>query len=125
MRDWLLNRYSITLAIIAVATVLWNAYVALHDHGVELRLVVDAGGRPVVGVKVVLRERTLVTAEPRGETTTDADGRFRFTGLRYHHMFVDAERPGSATVRRDVKLYFQGQDRTLEEPLRLTAKAGS
>ena len=125
MRPWLLNRYSITLAIIALAVILWNGYVALHDHGVLQGRVVDADGRPVSGVKVILRERTLTTAEPRGETVTDADGRFRFTGLHYHHMFVDAERPGSSTVRQDVKLYFQGQDRTLVEPLRLAAKAGS
>ena len=90
-----INRYSVTAAVLAVSVVGWNAYVAATADGVlEGRLVAD-DGRPVNGATVRVRERSMVSSEPRGEARSDADGRFRFEGLSAgDHSLEVGEVPG-------------------------------
>ena len=114
------NRYTVTAAAIAAAVIGWNAYVGLTADGVLEGQVTAPDGRPVAGATVRLRERTMVSSEPRAEAVTGGDGRFRFQGLSYHHLLLEAEAPGFRPLdRRTVRLWFRGQHRALDRPLRL------
>src|SRR5215475_12332803 len=112
------NRYTVTVAVIAFTAVLWNGYVAMTADGVLEGRVLAADGRPLGSATVRLRERTMVSSEPRAEARTDGDGSFRFEGLAYHHVLLEAEAPGFKPLdRQTVRLWFRGQHRTLAAPL--------
>jgi len=107
---------------IAIATLLWNAYVSTHDHGIVAGRVVDAAGRPVSGATVMLFERGFVTHQERERKISDADGAFRFTDNRSHSIQLEADAPGlGRTDRRIVRLWFAAQDVQLPQPLRFGA----
>ncbi|MGI9451316.1 MAG: carboxypeptidase-like regulatory domain-containing protein [Geminicoccaceae bacterium] len=123
-RSWLINRVTITFAVIAVALLAWNLHVRAHDDGLLVGHVVDHAGRPVAGAKVVLNERTIVSLAPIAETTTDEAGRFRFTRHDRHALVLTAEKDGiGVSARVAVKLYFRNQNRTLEDPIVLEGEA--
>lgn len=114
------NRFVLTFGSIAIAAALWNIYVALNDDGIIRGRVVDAGGAPVEGARVMLSERSLLVARPRGQTVTDAEGRFAFQGHELHRLYLEASKEGAGRARqREYRLYFKGQNLELEEPLRL------
>ena len=118
------NRYTATAALIAAVAIGWNVYVAMTADGVLEGRVTAADGAPVAGAVVRLRERTMVSSEPRAEVRTDARGRFRVEGLAYHHILLEAEAPGFKPLeRQSVRLWFRGQHRTLAGPLRLVPAA--
>jgi hypothetical protein len=120
-RPWLLNRVTITFGTIATVILAWNLYVLAHDDGILAGVVVDAGGAPVEGARVVLSERTIVSLEPIAETPSDADGRFRFTGHDRHALVLTAEKDGiGASGRIEIRLYFRNQNRNLAEPIQLS-----
>lgn len=120
-KGWLINRVTITFGAIALVVVVWNLYVAAHDDGVLEGRVVDASGAPVPDAKVVLNERTIVSLAPIGETTTDKDGRFRFEDHDRHALVVTASKDGlGASDRREIRLYFRNQNRTLDNPISLS-----
>jgi carboxypeptidase family protein len=109
---------------IAVAVAAWNMYVAAHDDGIVRGEVVGPDGRPVAGATVTMMEQNFTTNSDRGKTLTRDDGSFEFTDNRSHNIQLRAEKPGVG--RSDlvvVRLYFQAQNVTLHEPLRI--KAGS
>jgi hypothetical protein len=119
-RYWLINRVTITFGTIAIATVLWNIYVANHDDGILAGAVIGPDGRPVPGAEVVLSERTIVSLDPIAETVTDDEGQFQFTHHDRHRVVLAASKPGvGASGRLEVRLYFRNQNRQLEEPLQL------
>jgi hypothetical protein len=119
---WLRSRWVIVPGGIAVAILLWNAYVAAHDHGIVEGRVVDAAGRPVSGATVMLFERGFVTHQERERTISDARGAFRFADNPSHSIQLEADAPGlGRTDRRIVRLWFAAQDVTLAEPLRFAA----
>jgi len=120
LRGWFVNRVTFTFAVIAVIVVAWNLYVAAHDDG-RLEGVVHApDGRPVAGATVTLSERTLVSLDPIAETTTDDQGRFRFGRHDRHALVVTADHPEfGQSDRREIRLYFRNQNRTLADPIRL------
>ncbi len=114
------NRYSITFGAIGLLAVAWNIYVALNDDGILAGRVVGPDGLPVAGATVVLSERTLLVSASRAQTATDAEGRFRFTGHRLYHLYLEAYREGVGRMpARELRLYFRGQNVILHEPLRL------
>jgi hypothetical protein len=114
MSRLLRNRYVVVFGSLALITGAWNAYVALHDDGIIVGSVVTADGRPVGGATVALYERTLTTLEPRATVTTSDDGRFVFTGRRFHHFVLEARKDGvGAAPRTAHRLYFRGQNVTL------------
>lgn len=120
--SWLNNRFAITFGTIAVLVAIWNIYIAFHDHGLIEGRVVGPNGRPVAGATVTLSERTLLVAQERGKTTTDAGGRFRFTGHALHRLYLQAEKDGVGQFGpHQYRLYFQGEDLILQAPLRLEA----
>jgi hypothetical protein len=109
---------------IAVVVAVWNVYVAAHDDGIVRGAVVGPDGRPVAGATVSMMEQNFTTNSDRGKTQTRADGSFEFTDNRSHNIQLRAEKPGLG--RSDlvvVRLYFQAQNVTLHEPLRI--KPGS
>ena len=123
-RNWLINRVTITFATILVVVVAWNLHVGAHDDGILEGRVVDRGGQPVTGAKVVLNERTIVSLAPIAETTTDEAGRFRFERHDRHALVLTAEKDGiGVSARIEVKLYFRNQNRVLEGPIVLDGDA--
>jgi len=82
--------------------------------------VVGPDSRPVPGATVVLAEKTLLVAGPRARATTDAEGRFRFTGHTLFRFDLEAYKKGVGRMQaKEFRLYFKGQNMTLREPLRL------
>lgn len=119
---WLRSRWVIVPCGIAIVTLLWNAYVAAHDHGIVEGRVVDASGQPVGGATVMLFERGFVTQQERERTLSDPQGAFRFADNRSHSIQLEADAPGlGRTDRRIVRLWFAAQDVTLAQPLRFGA----
>jgi hypothetical protein len=119
-RAILLNRFVLVPGAIVVAIVLWNVYVATHNHGIVTGRVVDANGRPVAGATVALWTYNFTTYEEKAQVKTDADGIFRFTDNPSHRIQVGAEKPGVGRSQRvPVFLYFRSQDTALDTPLRL------
>jgi len=107
---------------IAVAVAAWNVYVAAHDDGIVRGEVVGPDGRPVAGATVTMMEQNFTTNSDRGKTLTRDDGSFEFTDNRSHNIQLRAEKPGvGRSDRVVVRLYFQAQNVTLHEPLRIKA----
>ncbi|HSU06611.1 MAG TPA: carboxypeptidase-like regulatory domain-containing protein [Acetobacteraceae bacterium] len=112
------SRFVVVLLVLGLLVAGWNVYVARHDHGLIGGTVVDAAGHPVSGATVVLYEQQFTNQVERARTTTDAEGRFRFSGNRSHRVELQASGPGGAmSARRIVKLWFRAQDWVLKEPL--------
>ena len=120
VKTYLLNRYSITLASIAMLALLLNIYVIFNDDGLVIGHVVDSSGKPVSGAKVTLFEKTLFVAEPRLHATTDEQGEFRFSGHKYYRIWLEAKKEGSGVFpKTEFRLYFKGQNRWFEKPFSL------
>jgi hypothetical protein len=123
MANWrtiLLNRFVLVPGAIVLAIVLWNVYVATHNHGLLIGRVTDSSGRPVAGATVSLWVYNFTTYEEKQRVKTDADGVFRFTDNPSHRLQVSAEKAGvGRSPRIPVFLYFRAQDTTLDAPLRL------
>jgi Carboxypeptidase regulatory-like domain len=116
-----INRFVLVPASIAVVILLWNAYVATHDHGVVAGRVVDIAGQPVPGATVVLWVLNFTTYVEKTRATTDAAGRFVITDNDSHNIRLAAEKPGiGRSARVPVRLYFRAQDIQLREPLVLS-----
>lgn len=117
----LTNRWIVVPGVLAMVVSAWNVYVAMHNNGLVEGRVVDARGHAAAGSKVVLFERGFVTFSPKAETHTNSAGEFRFTGFRNHALQLEAEDLHLGhSERRTVRLWFQSQDTTLGEPLRLS-----
>jgi hypothetical protein len=117
---WLRNRYGVTFGGLAILATVWNLYVAWNDDGILAGRVIGPDGRPVAGATVVLSEKTLLVSATRATATTDAEGRFRFTGHQLYHLYLEAYRDGVGRMpARELRLYFKGQNVILQEPLRL------
>jgi Carboxypeptidase regulatory-like domain len=117
-RRLLVNRFTVVLAAIATATVGWNSYVSMHNHGVVAGRVVDAAGRPVADATVVLWVLNFTTFVEKARATTDPDGRFVVINSDSHNIRLSADKPGvGRSVRIAVRLYFRAEDVELSAPL--------
>ncbi|WP_316976853.1 carboxypeptidase-like regulatory domain-containing protein [Shumkonia mesophila] len=124
-RAFLLNRYIVTFGSVAAVALAWNLYIAMNDDGIIRGRVVDADGHLVAGATVVLSERTLLVTAPRDRVTTDADGRFTFTGHRFHRIWLEAGKRGVGTYQQtEYRMYFKGQNIVVKNPLQLAPPAG-
>jgi hypothetical protein len=124
LRAWLLNRFVATIVIVAVVVGVWNLYVINNDDGIIEGQVVGPDGAPVEGATVTLSELTLLVAQERGKTTTDAEGRFVFRDHELHRLYLEAEKPGEGHVGPiEYRLYFNGQNMRLDEPLQLPGQS--
>ena len=123
-RSFLLNRYIVTIGSVAVVTLIWNLHIAMNNDGIIRGRVIGPYEQPVAGATVVLSERTLLVTVPRDRTTTDADGRFTFTGHAFHRIWLEAAKPGvGAYPHTEYRMYFKGQNMILDEPLKLDPPA--
>jgi hypothetical protein len=115
---WLRNRYTLTLGSIAALVVAWNLYVALNNDGIIAGRVVTAAQQPVSGATVLLSEKTLLVAVPKGTATTNEKGEFRFTGHTLYHLYLEAYKEGVGRMPpKEFRLYFKGQNLFLQKPL--------
>ena len=114
-----LSRFVIVPALIAATVAAWNMYVDLHSHGALSGRVVDADGKPVAGATVVLWAHDFVTQVETARTKTDDAGDFRFTDNASHLIQLQALAGKDASPRVTVRLWFRGQDRVVETPLRV------
>ena len=118
--SWLRNRFVVTFGGVAMAAALWNVYVAYNDDGRITGRVVGPDGRPVEGATVVLSERTILVAQPKGNATTGPDGSFRFDGHQLHRIYLEARKKEVGRFGpREYRLYFKGENLDLDEPLQL------
>jgi hypothetical protein len=116
---WLLSRWTIVPAAIALVVGVWALYAGTHNDGIIAGSVVDGRGRPVANATVLLFERGFVTHEERGRTRTGPDGHFRFDGNKSHSVQLEAEADGlGRSDRRILRLWFRAQNTELGEPLR-------
>lgn len=119
--SWIANRFVVTFGLIALAALVWNIYVSAHNDGRITGHVVDAGGAPVSGATVVLSERTLLVAQPKGRIETAADGSFSFSGHTLHRLYLEARKADVGRYGpKEFRLYFKGENLDLEEPLQLS-----
>jgi Carboxypeptidase regulatory-like domain len=120
MTRLLLNRFVLVPGAIAAAIVLWNIYVATHDHGIVIGRVIDAAGQPVADATVALWVYNFTTYQETSHVKTDARGVFRFTDNPSHRIQLSAEKAGvGRSARVPLFLYFRSQDATLAAPLTL------
>lgn len=113
-----INRYTITFAITVVVALLWNLFVIFNDSGILTGRVVDRNNQPIADARVVLSEKTLLVTAPRDEVNTDANGYFRFEGHKLYHLYLEASKGDvGSSSSREVRLYFKGQNKNLNEPL--------
>ena len=117
------NRWVVAPLMMAAMLLVWNGYIVLNDGGVVEGRVVDAAGRPVPDATVILLERNFVMHNERQRTTTDATGRFRFTGNDNHSLQLEAQTTGlGRSERRVVRLWVRAQNIVLAEPLRFAGR---
>jgi hypothetical protein len=115
---WLRNRYTLTLGSIALLVGVWNIYVALNNDGIIAGRAVTADRQPVGGATVILSERSLLVAVPKGQATTNEKGEFRFTGHALHRLYLEAHKEGVGRMPpKEFRLYFKGQNLLIEKPL--------
>jgi hypothetical protein len=123
---WLRNRFVVTFGGAALLAAIWNVYIVYHDDGIVEGQVVGPDGAAVPGATVRLSEKTLLVSQPKGQTTTDADGRFRFTGHWMHRLYLEADKEGVGRFApREYRLYFNGENLFLGKPLQLSAQGAS
>jgi len=121
-RRWILNRFVLVPAAIAIAVAVWNVYVSTHNHGVVAGRVLDSSGQPVSGATVVLWVLNFTTYVEKSRATTDATGRFVISDNDSHNIRLAAEKAGvGRSSRMPVRLYFRAEDIELSEPLVLNA----
>jgi len=123
-RRLLLNRFVLVPGAIVVAALLWNGYVSLHNGGLIEGRVADASGRPVAGADVVLMVQNVTTFSEKGRAKTGADGVFRITDNPSHRVQIFAETPSGRSERRELRLWFRGQNTVLDQPLVVGSTAG-
>jgi hypothetical protein len=123
---WLRNRFVVTFGGAALLTAIWNVYIVYHDDGIITGQVVGPNGQAVPGATVKLSEKTLLVSQARGETKTDADGRFEFKGHKMHRLYLEADKDGIGRFApREYRLYFNGENLILGKPLQLSAQGAS
>jgi hypothetical protein len=108
---WLAHRFVAVPLALAVVVAAWNVYIAFNDHGIIEGRVQDRAGAPVAGATVIFFERNFVYYEEKQRAVTDAQGFYRFTGMKTHIGQLEARRAdGRHSERRQLRLWFRSQD---------------
>ena len=123
-RSIFINRYTTTFGTTLAIALLWNLFVIFNDSGILNGRVVNRNNQPVANAQVVLSEKTLLVTAPRDEVITDAEGYFRFEGHKLYHLYLEVSRDDlGSSASQEVRLYFKGQNKTLDKPLVLEPRS--
>lgn len=113
-RRVLLHRFVAVPLALAIVVAGWNLYIAFNDDGLIAGEVRDGAGRPVAGAAVVFFERNFINYQEKQRVTTDAQGRFLFTGMQVHVGQLEAQAAdGRRSERRQLRLWFRAQNAEL------------
>lgn len=115
VRRLLVNRFTVLIAIVLVASIAVQGYVAVNDDGHVTGQVVDGSGDPVTNATVTLSPQTIAGVPTSESTTTDENGEFAFRDESLLEFTIQAhheEHGESETHRRH--LYFRGQNVEVE-----------
>jgi hypothetical protein len=91
--------------------------VSLHNGGLIEGQVMDSTGKPVAGAEVVLLIQNVTTFSEKGRTRTGPDGLFMIEGNPSHRVQIVAETSTGRSERRELRLWFRGQNTVLRQPL--------
>lgn len=110
-RRLLINRFTILIAVVLVASVAVQGYVAANNDGYVTGQVVDADGDPVANATVTLSPQTVAGVPDPQSTTTDENGEFEFQDDSLLEYTIKAQHPelGESETQRH-HLYFEGQN---------------
>jgi Carboxypeptidase regulatory-like domain len=123
-RQFLINRFVLAPAVIALLVLIWNIYVVTHASGIVRGRVIGPDGEPVAGAAVTLWARNFTTYVERARAVSDESGRFTIAGNDSHDIQLAAAKPGlGRSPRLRVRLYFRAQEVRLAEPLRLAPES--
>ena len=78
------HRFVAVPLLLAGVALVWNIYVAMNNGGIIEGTVIDPGGRPVPGATVLFFERSMLNYVEQRQAVADAQGRFRFEGMKVH-----------------------------------------
>lgn len=122
VRQWLINRFTMTFGSIAVVIIAWNVYVAGNNDGVLSGRVVGPDGSSAAHAEVQLSEQTIVSLNKLASTTTDDQGRFEFLRHDRHSLVLTARKDGiGSSDRYRVRLLFRNQNHEMDEAVTLNA----
>jgi Carboxypeptidase regulatory-like domain len=82
-----------------------------------LERLTDSTGKPVPDAEVVLLVQNVTTFSEKGRTRTGPDGLFTIEGNPSHRVQIVAETPTGRSERRELRLWFRGQNTVLQQPL--------
>jgi hypothetical protein len=116
-RRLLLNRFVLVPGAIALAALSWTGYVSLHNDGFIEGRVADVEGRPVADADVVLMVQNVTTFSEAGRAKTGPNGVFRIVNNPSHRVQIFAETSSGRSERRELRLWFRGQNTVLDRPL--------
>ena len=123
-RRFLMHRFFVVPAAVAVLVAGWNIYIAFNDGGIIEGEVLDRAGAPVPGATVIFFERNFVYYQEKQRTLTDAHGAYRFDGMQVHVGQLEARTAdGRHSERRQLRLWFRAQNAEVT-PLIVDARRG-
>lgn len=117
-KQFLLNRVTVTFAIIIVLIIGWNLYVAANNDGTLTGRAVDAQGQPVGGATIMMTARNVDHDVEAGSTLSGDDGSFRFHNHGQYNLILTAEKDNIGKSEPvHVRLYFRNENFALRAPL--------
>lgn len=125
LKSILLNRFSLTLGTIFAAALIWNIYVEANNDGILIGQVVDQKGAPVANAAVSVSGKTIASTDSVGVTTTDENGRFRFTNLNEYSLILTAKLNERVSDNRNIRLWFRRQNTSVSPALVLHEGSGN
>ncbi|WP_137290622.1 carboxypeptidase-like regulatory domain-containing protein [Natronorubrum halophilum] len=111
VRRFLINRFTILIAVVLVASVAAQGYVAANNDGYVTGQVVDGDGDPVANANVTLSPQTIAGVPDPQSTTTDENGAFEFRDQSLLEFTIRAEHEESESETNRYHLYFKGQNK--------------
>lgn len=115
VRRLLINRFTILIAVVLVASIAAQGYIAANNEGYVTGQVVDGNGDPIANATVTVSPQTIAGVPDRKSTTTDENGEFEFRDDSFLEFTIQAqhEELGESETRR-YHLYFRGQNTEVE-----------
>lgn len=112
VRRLLINRFTILIAVVLVASVAVQGYVVANNDGYVTGQVVDDDGDPVANANVTLSPQTVAGVPNPQSTTTDENGEFEFRDQSLLEFTIQAEHKESGESETNrYHLYFKGQNK--------------